>query len=331
MSLYLDTAYIEGLAQHKSWNISVSVVTVSSGTITMTAASEAVTVFQGSTAGQIIKLPDATTFGQIGQRYQFINDSTQNVLIENNAGTSILLIQANQRANFICTSVASAAGTWSYTAEEKDVSGSSYFTVTYPGTGLAVNYTGGFVNFNGSYTQIADGTITLPASTTDGWLYVDVDGVVKATASLPANATGLYQFTTDTDSVVSLTDRREDYEQNLTWGATGEIVAITYNATKAAGTLEKYARADHNHGCNLPLYKAGSVASTSFTGSPRTAAVTFSTAFPSTSYAVVVTGSDGRVWKVTDIAVGGFTINSNAAQALTGPVFWQAILLGESL
>lgn len=80
-----------------------------------------------------------------------------------------------------------------------------------------------------------------------------------------------------------------------------------------------------------PLYKSGRIAPEGFTGTPRVASVTFGTAMPDAAYDVTVTGTDGRSWAVTNIAVGGFTINTQANQPLTGPVYWHAIRTGESV
>lgn len=331
MSFYVDTFTSEGLAQHKSWNTNVLITSVASGTLTLTNASETVQLFQGSTSGQILKLPDCTTFAQVGQRYKIINDSTQNLTINDNGGTTLILLGANQRAYLICTSVGTASGSWTYDVIAKSISSIDQFFTTYPGTGLAVNYNGGIFHHDGTTYQVAAGTITLPASTTGGWLYVDIDGVVKATASLPSGALPMYQFTTSGSAVTTLTDMRQDVEDNKVWGVLADIVANTYNSTKSAGTLEKYARADHSHGGSGALIKAGTIASGSFTGTPRTASVTFSTAMPSTSYAITITGVDGRSWVFSNKTTSGFTISSQANQALTGNVDWQAILIGESV
>jgi hypothetical protein len=80
-----------------------------------------------------------------------------------------------------------------------------------------------------------------------------------------------------------------------------------------------------------PSKKVGFVSAGNFTGSPKKAAVTFSTAFPNTSYAVTIMGlSDQRIWTYESITANGFTINANAAQALTGSVVWYASPLGET-
>lgn len=329
MSHYIDSMVVEGLHTHKSWNTNTLITTVASGTLSLTVASETTQVFQGTTSGQILKMPDCTTFAQIGQRYELHNDSTQNVTVQDNGSTSLFLLAAAQRAFMVCTSVASAAGAWSYMILPKNPSADQLF-VTYPGTGLAVNYTAGTARFNNVTTLIAAGTITLTASQTAAWLYVDTDGVVKQSASLPLGAMAMALYTTSGTAVTSLTDEREVVDQNTVWGVVGDIQAERYNTVASAGTLEKAARADHTHAINMPLYKAGSVAQGTFTGNPKTAAVTFGTVFPSTSYVVTITGTDGRSWVATSLLATGFTISSQANQALTGPVYWNATFIGES-
>lgn len=329
MTLYIDSLVSEGLLDHKSHRTQTAITTVSASTLTLTAASECFQVFQGTTAGQVVKLPDATTL-TVGYQYLIHNDSTQNVAIQDFSGSSLLLLSTTNRAFFILTATGTAAGTWSFYALNKYPSTAEQFLCTYPGSGLAVNYTGGYVHFNNVYTTVAGGSVTCPSNTTDGWIYVDIDGTVKATASVPNNAVPLYKFTSSASAITSLADQREDYEQNLVWGVTGDLSAVRYNSSANGGSLEKYARADHTHAANFPLYKAGSVVAGSFSGNPKTASVTFGTAFPSTSYAVTVTGTDGRSWIVTNVTTSGFTINAQANTALTGPVYWQAHLIGES-
>jgi hypothetical protein len=72
------------------------------------------------------------------------------------------------------------------------------------------------------------------------------------------------------------------------------------------------------------ITKSGFVASGTFAGSPKKATITFTTAFSSTAYSIVVTGIDARSWTIESQLAGSFVINANANQALTGNVFWQA-------
>jgi len=70
--------------------------------------------------------------------------------------------------------------------------------------------------------------------------------------------------------------------------------------------------------------KAGIVSSGSFLGTPRAAAVVFVTSFTDNNYVVVISGADKRSWTSESKTSAGFTINSNANQALTGNVYWVA-------
>jgi hypothetical protein len=77
--------------------------------------------------------------------------------------------------------------------------------------------------------------------------------------------------------------------------------------------------------------KSGEIVPGSFSGNPKKATVTFITAFATNNYGVNITGSDSRIWSVESKTITGFTVNSNANQAPTGNVFWQANLDGEVL
>lgn len=103
------------------------------------------------------------------------------------------------------------------------------------------------------------------------------------------------------------------------------IVTLTTNAT-AAGVWTWMMMSESE---DLSL-KSGVASSGSFTGSPKTALISFATPFFSNLYAIVITGSDKRSWSYDSKTVGGFTIEANAATALTAEVSWHAILIGEN-
>lgn len=75
--------------------------------------------------------------------------------------------------------------------------------------------------------------------------------------------------------------------------------------------------------------KGGRVSAGSFTGSPKKYSVVFNTPFVANTYSVNITGADARTWTIESRLATGFTINSNANQALTGEVYWQAQFDGE--
>lgn len=71
--------------------------------------------------------------------------------------------------------------------------------------------------------------------------------------------------------------------------------------------------------------KSGKISSGSFSGNPKKASVTFSEAFEDVGYSISINGIDSRAWSFESASVSGFTVNSNANQALTGDVHWTAI------
>ena len=70
--------------------------------------------------------------------------------------------------------------------------------------------------------------------------------------------------------------------------------------------------------------KAGSIPSSSFSGTVKTCSVSLNTPFPDNNYAVTVTGTDGFAWSIISKASGSFGISSNSTSAITGPVYWIA-------
>lgn len=76
--------------------------------------------------------------------------------------------------------------------------------------------------------------------------------------------------------------------------------------------------------------KSNAIANTSFTGNPKKATVTFTTAFPNTSYAVTITGEDARSWTIESKLAGSFVINANSNTNLAGTTYWIATAYGET-
>jgi len=76
--------------------------------------------------------------------------------------------------------------------------------------------------------------------------------------------------------------------------------------------------------------KSGVISAGSFTGSPKTASIAFATPFSSSLYAITITGIDRRSWSYASKSASGFTVEANAATALTAEVSWHSILTGEN-
>lgn len=81
-------------------------------TTTLTTASASIQITTGSTAGQIIKFPDATTL-VVGAEYEIRNSASVTVAVQDNAGGALDTIPAGTGTCFaILTANGTAAGTW---------------------------------------------------------------------------------------------------------------------------------------------------------------------------------------------------------------------------
>lgn len=96
----------------------------------LTVTSNTVQIFTGTTAGQILRTPDATTLLN-GHVFEVWNLSTQNVTIQNFSGTSPVVLKPNGVTKVILTDNSTANGTWflSYALDNGNVFGTQlYFT-----------------------------------------------------------------------------------------------------------------------------------------------------------------------------------------------------------
>jgi hypothetical protein len=81
------------------------------GTTTLTASSESIQVFTGSTT-QTCKLPDATTLPK-GRHFKIINYSSDLVTVQNDGGTDLKLLGSSDDILFTLTDNSTSNGTWS--------------------------------------------------------------------------------------------------------------------------------------------------------------------------------------------------------------------------
>ena len=113
MAFVTDALTAEGLTDTKSFRTQAGVQATANSTLTLTVASEYVQLFTGTTAGQILKLPDATTL-LVGHRYEIFNNSSQPITINDNSSTLVIALPANQRLFLLLQANGTAAGTWTF-------------------------------------------------------------------------------------------------------------------------------------------------------------------------------------------------------------------------
>lgn len=95
-------------------------------TLTLTATSDTIQVFTGTVAGQIVKLPNATTL-LAGRQFEVWNFSTQTISIRDNGSNILAVLGANARTIIFLRSAATSNGTWAltYTLDNGNVFGTS--------------------------------------------------------------------------------------------------------------------------------------------------------------------------------------------------------------
>lgn len=104
----------EGLPRASALNTASQAVTTTNSTLTCTASSRLLTFFTGTVAGQIVKLPDATTLNT-GHRFEFCNESTQVISIRNNGNSVLVPLQRGQKVVTLLENNSTANGDWCFT------------------------------------------------------------------------------------------------------------------------------------------------------------------------------------------------------------------------
>ena len=118
MANIADASTVEGMLIHQGWSPNLTVQALANSTLTMTAASTTQQVFTGSTAGQIIKLPDATTL-QAGARYDLYNTSTTvTAALQDGNGGALVTIPTTSVVRCVLQTAGTVAGTWIFAGLE---------------------------------------------------------------------------------------------------------------------------------------------------------------------------------------------------------------------
>jgi len=123
--------------------------------------------------------------------------------------------------------------------------------VSYPGSGLSVNYNAFIADFNGTVSYVTAGSLLLGGNLTNNWIYVDTTATVASGATLPPNAVPLALFSTNLSAVTFLEDSRIVLNKNQVWGLLSDIHTVGNAISPSAGTSEKFARADHVHAVTI--------------------------------------------------------------------------------
>jgi hypothetical protein len=108
---YIDNMKIEQLSDLKTVRYEPDILTVSNTITSLTLSSSYVHIFIGTTVGQRINLPNATTL-QTGHSFRFWNKSSTEVDIRNVAGVSLTVIQPDDKVESTVRDVSTTNGIW---------------------------------------------------------------------------------------------------------------------------------------------------------------------------------------------------------------------------
>jgi hypothetical protein len=171
MAHYHDQVTVEGQISYASLHQGLSTQATAASTLTLSNTSKCIQTFTGTTAGQIVKMGDATTYS-VGHTYLFHNLSNQRISVTNNANGALLTLYANYRTTLILQDNSTAAGVWLYGLSTSTDS----FWVFENGLLTWSDQTGADLNiqqFGGSGSAYvrqtsANGTIASPLPVTNG-------------------------------------------------------------------------------------------------------------------------------------------------------------------
>jgi predicted secreted protein len=97
---------------------------------TLTLTSNTDQIFTGTTAGQIVRLPNATTL-LLGHKFEIWNLSNKSITVENSGGNNLTTLNANGRTTCILVNNSTTNGVWAltYTLDNGNVFGTQIFDV----------------------------------------------------------------------------------------------------------------------------------------------------------------------------------------------------------
>jgi len=111
MTLPIKNILVEDLLDAKSLRTENTITVTSASTLSLTAASPLVQSFTGSTNGQILKLPNATTL-QVGHHFWCYNVSSVAVEFQDFDGNTLVNSIPSDRVFFILRDNGTTAGAW---------------------------------------------------------------------------------------------------------------------------------------------------------------------------------------------------------------------------
>ncbi len=117
-------------------------------------------------------------------------------------------------------------------------------------SGRILHYTGGTARFDDVFFELTGNDILLNPNITDGTVYLDLDGLVKQTASgitPPPYTIVIAKFTTNLNDITGLVDQRVKNSQNIVRGLITDVRDVRAGAAEEAGATGRISDAGHKH------------------------------------------------------------------------------------
>jgi hypothetical protein len=111
MALIVDNFQSEGRLRGSGLIVDLSTQATANSTLSLTVSSNTNQNFSGTTAGQIVKLPDATTLLN-GRVFYIWNQSTQSIALQDNGGNALRTIRADTAVCCVLVSNGTSNGSW---------------------------------------------------------------------------------------------------------------------------------------------------------------------------------------------------------------------------
>jgi hypothetical protein len=222
MPLTIDNFEVEQTARLKTLSFNPTILTVANQTTQLDNTTPYTYMLIGSTAGQILKLPNATTI-LLGHSFRFWNKSSVTVTINDFGGTTQLTLASGENAEFAVRDISTTAGIWAF---KSTASSSSQLSVEDNNVLISSSVTTLNFGIGATVTNDESGQVTIDNTGVYYRVVTTETQLLSVMTELNTLGGGAVQFAAQ----VTLTANRTFNFNNIRWiGATSNDSALKLN------------------------------------------------------------------------------------------------------